>query len=678
MAKKADLEGLFQRVTQLYHVGDIGGAVDDLLRIARVNPKWAMQALSYLYGITINVEKLLQRTAVPTDVGQLTKVRIELDKWANKKKIGAPSDASAKKISVNVKDIGSVLNDRDLASELPPLRPVTLPLPTVTAVPDLGITAAEPAADGATAGRPAGTLESASAVRAAASPRIERTPHLALRPEPPLRPGTAVEIVVYVDKLDPRPGEKSDKVVVEGDSDVEARLIVTGHFAVIGDSIGSIHIAAEQERSNEALFHIRTRPAGELPANRVPVLIALFFHNGRPCGKVSREVDIEGYVVDVPVAAAAPEPKPSPAVRPAAGLQIEVGAKPADLSVTVTRIDKTGLNFMCTVRTSLLPDYAKGQDGEWTFEQRTDEIVRSYMGQFVKKKSANAIIAELRGAGKKFFEKAPDVFKDAFWALIDSRKPFRSISVVAQEPFIPWELMIPVRGNGPPRAPLGGEFCLARWTDRENVAAPPQRIRLADSLVVAPQYEDKKKVLKSAESEKALVLETFKGDAVVPAKFADVENRLQSDLRSLVHFVCHGSDDPGGIQTIDLEDDKLSSNGVLGMEGVAAAFADKHPFVFLNACEVGRPSPALVGLGGFADSFIQIGASAVLAALWSVDDTVAHEVAKTFYARVKAQPAVPFAEILRDIRRLAYEGTGAKDTYAAYCFYGDSAAIAVT
>lgn len=107
--------------------------------------------------------------------------------------------------------------------------------------------------------------------------------------------------------------------------------------------------------------------------------------------------------------------------------------------------------------------------------------------------------------------------------------------------------------------------------------------------------------------------------------------------------------------------------------GVDKIFAQKHPFVFLNACEVGRLAPSLVGVGGFAKSFIELGASAVIAPLWSVKDTIAHKIAEEFYKRVKAEPETPFAEILREIKAKAYERGSAEDTYAAYCFYGDPA-----
>jgi CHAT domain len=99
-----------------------------------------------------------------------------------------------------------------------------------------------------------------------------------------------------------------------------------------------------------------------------------------------------------------------------------------------------------------------------------------------------------------------------------------------------------------------------------------------------------------------------------------------------------------------------------------------HPLVFINAREIGRTTPALVGVGGFAKAFIDIGASAVIAPLWAVKDRFAHEVAKTFYERLKSEKNTPFAEIIRDLRRKAYEAGKAEDTFAAYCIYGDPAA----
>ena len=50
------------------------------------------------------------------------------------------------------------------------------------------------------------------------------------------------------------------------------------------------------------------------------------------------------------------------------------------------------------------------------------------------------------------------------------------------------------------------------------------------------------------------------------------------------------------------------------MTGFQSAFS-AGPLAFLNACEVGGQVATLSGVGGFANSFIQLGASAVIAPL---------------------------------------------------------------
>ena len=150
-----------------------------------------------------------------------------------------------------------------------------------------------------------------------------------------------------------------------------------------------------------------------------------------------------------------------------------------------------------------------------------------------------------------------------------------------------------------------------------------------------------------------------------------INDALRDEGATLVHFICHGADKTGMDQTVYLRDmvNNLSCSAVEGLEGFVTGFPRDHTFVFLNACEVGRAAPSLVGIGGSASTFLKLGASGVVAALWSVKDGVAHQVAENFYQRVINEPGTPFAEILRDIRSKAYSGA-AEDTYAAYCFYG--------
>jgi len=96
------------------------------------------------------------------------------------------------------------------------------------------------------------------------------------------------------------------------------------------------------------------------------------------------------------------------------------------------------------------------------------------------------------------------------------------------------------------------------------------------------------------------------------------------------------------------------------------------PLVFLNACQVGTGQETLGDYAGLAESFLFVGASAVVAPLWSIDDAVASALAERFYARAFAGDAV--AEIVRAER--ATIGTGDdknSSTLIAFQFFGHPA-----
>jgi CHAT domain-containing protein len=196
---------------------------------------------------------------------------------------------------------------------------------------------------------------------------------------------------------------------------------------------------------------------------------------------------------------------------------------------------------------------------------------------------------------------------------------------------------------------------------------------MTDCYVLAPVYQTKPK-LKYAQEEADFLLEKFPAPAgfvIKPADFQNLADVFGIQGKTIVHFACHGGVE-NGRQVIYLENEvPLSATMVKGVAVMQAAFEDKQPFVFLNACEVGRQIPALLGVGGFAQSFIDLGASAVIAPLWSVKDDLAHQIAVEFYNTVEANPGRRFADILRSIRARAYDPQNGEDTYAAYCFYGD-------
>jgi CHAT domain-containing protein len=91
---------------------------------------------------------------------------------------------------------------------------------------------------------------------------------------------------------------------------------------------------------------------------------------------------------------------------------------------------------------------------------------------------------------------------------------------------------------------------------------------------------------------------------------------------------------------------------------------------FLNACQLAQGRMVLGSYAGIAQAMITIGADAVIAPLWKVDDEVARKVAEAFYPAVFDDGLSP-AAFLREQRCLTdgVEDT-ADGTRLAYVYFG--------
>jgi hypothetical protein len=502
--------------------------------------------------------------------------------------------------------------------------------------------------------------------RTSAPEILRRTPHMDLNPSPLIPDNARIQVSVYTDTGPSHEGEEGEDVVMEIPPDqtrfdLSVWLVVEKPFEVAGPAIQELTLLRDQERSEPVVFTVVRKKGGE---TRTATFSALFAYNGRACGRVSRAV---------PLSADA-QGGGTPASRPI--VRIEASAQPADLNVNIVASGTDGRTFQCKVQTGLIAAYREGVTEEWGLSSLAADVVRQQMDQFVKAADNWSRTVALRAAGIKLFETAPPIFQKVFWELIDAGKLPASISIVTEEPYLPWELMVPNRrlpnGKVQKRDPLGVTFLVSRWTSQQHVL-PAQKLSLSDAYVIAPR--DSK--LGAAEDEATLVMGQFHGERIDPSSPRILDQKLGQHGPALLHFVCHGKSNAGGCQTLLLDQKQvLRADSLSGMEGVEKGLSAGKPLVFLNACEVGRQEPALVGTGGFAEEFMGLGASAVIAPLWSVKDTIAHEIALEFYRRIKAEPATPFAAILRDLRAKSYAVEGGEDTYAAYCFYGDPLATA--
>jgi CHAT domain len=494
---------------------------------------------------------------------------------------------------------------------------------------------------------------------------FRRTPHLDVSPEPS-RPGDKFGAFVYLDSSAPKPDETSSAVIIDAPDEmvefpIEVLLEGSPNLVVEGDCRKILLVKRDEAQSAALRFEITVGTNADSPN---ATLTATFIYDNRTCGRVVRYLKLAG------IRGRARRRQANVARVPR--IAIDAFAKPPDILVVVTESPEgDGRHFNVSLWTKLI-DYQQPRPEAWNFNDETDDIVAQLMAGFTAQNAdAFARQTALKGAGVALWDKAPQCFQDLFWELIDANLPPRTICISSAEPYIPWELMRPRRTKPSfqQREALGVEFGVGRWVDPDH-QLPMQQAFIADSWVVAPNYLGVNK-LQTAAAEAQFVCGKFGGRLVDPAEQRRLDDCLRAQPVDLLHFVCHGTSN-GSVQELLLEGTSvLIATQIRGMDGLEAACRSKAPVVFLNACEVGRTTPALVGAGGFAVEFIKAGARCVIAPLWSVKDDIANQVAMEFYQKALAEPTRPFAEILTEIRQRAFSGSGGEDTFAAYCLYGD-------
>ncbi|HNC09845.1 MAG TPA: CHAT domain-containing protein, partial [Anaerolineales bacterium] len=283
---------------------------------------------------------------------------------------------------------------------------------------------------------------------------------------------------------------------------------------------------------------------------------------------------------------------------------------------------------------------------------------------------------ELREIGADMFDQLlPLDLQEALWKY---RKRIHSILVLAEEPFIPWELVhIKQPGKG-----LTKEMCflgqmgLVRWLHEAGWPKEQLRIQKGRGRYVIPNYPHPDYALPEARQEAAFLEKKFGATAVVP-KSSVVRNLLSTPGGfDLLHFAGHGAADSQNIANAQLllegrvegstyipdtfSETTVEQNANLSKEG------SPPPLVVLNACQAGRAGYKLTGIGGFARAFLRHGAGAFVGTLWSVGDAPARSFTEEFYTRLQKKATIAEAAIAaREAARKAGDAT-----WLAYVVYG--------
>ena len=310
-------------------------------------------------------------------------------------------------------------------------------------------------------------------------------------------------------------------------------------------------------------------------------------------------------------------------------------------------------------------------------EEYVDWIYQEIETRWLENKDDfEAFEQELRTYGASLLDEL--VPRDVQKALWDERSKLKAVQVVAEEPFIPWELVHlkePGKGLGKERHFLA-EKGLVRWLHNEGAAPTSITVRRDRSYFVIPEYPHPDFELPAAQKEIPFLKKTFGSRSVEPKNTAITQLLSAPGKVDHFHFSGHGEAESknavfaqlmlGGTTDGDQWTPRYLKSEVIAQTAQLVADDGAQPIVMLNACQIGRMGWRLTSMGGFAQSFIHRGAGVFVGSLWSVGDVPARNFSEAFYsALAKGKTLSEAATIGRAKARDAGDGT-----YLAFVIYG--------
>jgi hypothetical protein len=411
-----------------------------------------------------------------------------------------------------------------------------------------------------------------------------------------------------------------------------------------------------EERYPTTVLHLSAVSAPTLDSVRQ--LLAVFSVDGTTVGSATRVVMVVASAKDLPGEAGPTVAKGVDAALPTAA------SKTADLTITIGKGDDIeGRRLLWSYQSPHESVPGSTEPLVCTLGSKPDEFARKLM-KSLGAKQGPLLEPLIRGKAKRIGEVIPAPVHSAIRATAAAVGGPPTVLLQSADPYIPWELAHvedPWLGSVP--AVLGAQAVVGRWAlDTSGPTAEPARlVSMRTMNVIRGLYQGVIgfNPLKHAEQE-ALDLEAAYGAVIVDAKIESLVACLEGEPPAQVlHFAIHGKFDPTGVQDgLILEDGSVEPDVIVGFD------LTHQPFVFLNACQVGMAGETLGQYGGMAQAFVEAGASAVIAPLWSVKDDVAKDISLRFYQAVFSGTSP--AEFLRAERARPSES----GTNLAYVLYG--------
>jgi hypothetical protein len=391
---------------------------------------------------------------------------------------------------------------------------------------------------------------------------------------------------------------------------------------------------------------------------------AMYSIDGNPIGLAVRSVAV---VRSAELLATAPTQPSSPGV----DLSLPAGQVAPDLTVRIERAG-SGSGGQLLVQLLAADPTIDTPDAPMRIDVGEDPAsdLRRIVDEVSKVEGRPTQYAALRGIGLTIADRLPGEFWDVLAriaARVHGRPP--SILFLSAEPYVPWELAVvdpPLDPGLPPF--LGAQATVGRWLlgQRRPPLPPPMAVAVSHFAAVSGVYTlPGWQRLFDAEAEAADIVRIYHADAVDATAVGILDLLRGHPAADVIHFAVHGTYDAD----VDKEGLILVDGTALDPLAIRGTPLRGRPFVFLNACQVGRGNQLLGDQSGLAEAFLAAGASGVIAPLWSIDDTLAREIATRFYERAMRGDAP--AEIMRT-ERAAFRDTPetTSSTYLAYQFFG--------
>jgi hypothetical protein len=286
------------------------------------------------------------------------------------------------------------------------------------------------------------------------------------------------------------------------------------------------------------------------------------------------------------------------------------------------------------------------------------------LDQMIESNPANGFIffERLNGIGTDLYNRLfPDDLKRLYWEKL--RDKVKSIMIISDEPWIPWELVRPFHPESLREEDgfLCEKFNLTRWLSGDG---PPDELSVTRFGLVIDIHN-----LDLANIEGNAIKKLFSDKAEeIPAKLEAIYRLLRTGGYSFLHFACHARHNPTDPDKSELLFDDNSVLIPKDLNGEKLAFGKDRPFIFINACETGQGGYALTGHGGWAEAFLRRGkGSGFIGSMWEVSDQSAYRFAVEFYRQLLNGKTL--AESAK-LARLQVRKAG-DPTWLSYTVYGN-------